>query len=70
MVDWNKTFKAEYDWARQFLANPSRAHYGISPHAGFPGSAAIRNADSWAFFAADCAGILTDSERNQALKIV
>ena len=46
------------------------AHYGIGPHAGFPGSAAIRNADSWAFFAADCAGILTDSERNLALKII
>ena len=46
------------------------AHYGIGPHAGFPGSAAIRNADSWAFFAADCAGILTDSERNHALKII
>lgn len=46
------------------------AHYGIGPHAGFPGSAAIRNADSWAFFAADCAGILTDSDRNHALKII
>lgn len=46
------------------------AHYGIGPHAGFPGSAAIRNADSWAFFCADCAGVLTDSERNHALKII
>ena len=40
------------------------------PHAGFPGSAAIRNADSWAFFCADCAGVLTDGERNMALKII
>ncbi|RZI79568.1 MAG: hypothetical protein EOP38_25035 [Rubrivivax sp.] len=46
------------------------AHYGIGPHAGFPGSAAIRNADSWAFFCADCAGVLTEGERNHALKIV
>lgn len=46
------------------------AHYGIGPHAGFPGSAAIRNADSWAFFCADCAGVLTQSEREKALKIV
>ena len=46
------------------------AHYGIGPHAGFPGSAAIRNADSWAFFSADCAGKLTDAERKKALKIV
>lgn len=50
--------KARYAW------------YGIGPHAGFPGSAAIRNADSWAFFAADCAGMLTDSERAKALKII
>lgn len=46
------------------------AHYGIGPHAGFPGSAALRNADSWAFFAADCAGVLTDSECKLALKII
>ncbi|MEC4748738.1 M35 family metallo-endopeptidase [Methylomicrobium sp. Wu6] len=46
------------------------AWYGIGPHAGFPGSAAIRNADSWAFFCADCAGILTESERKKALKII
>jgi hypothetical protein len=46
------------------------AWYGIGPHAGFPGSDAVRNADSWAFFCTDCAGLLTDGERNQALKIV
>lgn len=46
------------------------AWYGIGPHAGFPGSDAVRNADSWAFFCADCAGMLTEGERNQALKIV
>ncbi|HZM97084.1 MAG TPA: M35 family metallo-endopeptidase [Vicinamibacterales bacterium] len=46
------------------------AWYGIGPHAGFPGSQAIRNADSWAFFCADCAGTLTDGERTTALKII
>lgn len=46
------------------------AWYGIGPHVGFPGSAAVRNADSWAFFAADCAGVLTDGERKMALKII
>jgi hypothetical protein len=46
------------------------AWYGIGPHTGFPGSAAVRNADSWAFFAADCAGALTEGERNHALKII
>jgi len=45
------------------------AHYGIGPHAGFPGSEAVQNADSWAFFAADCAGVLTDGERTMALRI-
>lgn len=46
------------------------AWYGIGPHAGFPGSAAVCNADSWAFFCADAAGALTEGERTTALKIV
>jgi hypothetical protein len=44
------------------------AHSGIGPHAGFPGSDAVCNADSWAFFAADCAGQLTDGNRLLALR--
>jgi hypothetical protein len=52
------------------IGNARYAWYGIGPHAGFPGSAAIRNADSWAFFCADCAGVLTDGERATALKII
>lgn len=46
------------------------AWYGIGPHAGYPGSQAVQNADNWAFFSADCGGALTDNERNAALKIV
>jgi hypothetical protein len=46
------------------------AWYGIGPHAGYPGSDCVRNADNWAFFAADCAGALTDAQRNSALKII
>lgn len=46
------------------------AWYGIGPHAGYPGSQAVRNADNWAFFAADCAGALSAPERAKALKIV
>jgi hypothetical protein len=49
---------------------PRYAWYGIGPHAGYPGSDAIRNADNWAFFSADCAGALTEGEANKALKIV
>jgi hypothetical protein len=41
---------------------------GIGPHAGYPSSAAIRNADNWAFFAADCAGALTSGQRATALR--
>ncbi|WP_338847085.1 M35 family metallo-endopeptidase [Massilia sp. W12] len=48
---------ARYAWA------------GIAPHAGFPGKEAIQNADSWAFFAADCAQALTEGERIKALRI-
>lgn len=53
------------------LAGEKRyAHYGIGPHAGFSGDKAIENADSWAFFCADCANVLTEGERNAALKII
>lgn len=46
------------------------AWYGIGPHAGYPGSDAIRNADNWAFFCADCAQVLTDAESAKARKII
>ncbi|MCF6283216.1 MAG: M35 family metallo-endopeptidase, partial [Candidatus Polarisedimenticolaceae bacterium] len=46
------------------------AWYGIGPHAGYPGSDCIRNADNWAFFAADCGEALQENERNKALKII
>lgn len=52
------------------IGNARYAWYGIGPHSGYPGSAAIRNADNWAFFSADCAGQLTDGERAVALKII
>ena len=42
---------------------------GMKPVAGgFPMADALINADSWAFFCADAAGQLTDSERNTALQ--
>lgn len=46
------------------------AHYGIGPHAGYPGSQAITNADNWAFFAVYCGGGITDSQMKKALKII
>lgn len=41
---------------------------GIGPHAGYPSGETIRNADNWAFFAADCAGALTAGQRDTALR--
>jgi len=41
---------------------------GIGPHAGYPSAHAVRNADNWAFFAADCAGALTAGQRETALR--
>ena len=45
------------------------AWYGIGPHAGYPNSDCVRNAENWAFFAADCGAALSDSERTTALRI-
>jgi hypothetical protein len=41
---------------------------GIGPHAGYPSGETIRNADNWAFFAADCAGALAAGPRATALR--
>lgn len=43
------------------------AYKGIAPGTKIPAANAAINADSWAFFAADCAGALTDGERLRAL---
>ena len=41
---------------------------GIGPHAGYPSAETVRNADNWAFFAADCAGALMAGQRETALR--
>lgn len=43
------------------------AYKGIAPGTKITAANAAINADSWAFFAADCAGALTDGERTRAL---
>jgi hypothetical protein len=48
--------------------HPRYAWSGIGPHAGYPSTATIRNADNWAFFAADCAGALMAGQRATALR--
>ncbi len=40
---------------------------GIKPGTKVTAANAIKNADNWAFFAADCAGALTDGERTRAM---
>jgi hypothetical protein len=42
---------------------------GIGPHAGYPHGETLRNADNWAFFAADCAGVLAPGQRDTALRV-
>ncbi len=43
------------------------AKRGLRPGPNFPADDAIANADTWAFFAADCAGALTEGDRVRAL---
>ncbi|MEY4575921.1 MAG: hypothetical protein RL701_624 [Pseudomonadota bacterium] len=47
-------------------------HYaweGIKPSASaFPAAQALKNAENWAFFAADCAGLLTADKRAEVLR--
>lgn len=45
------------------------AWYGIAPNVNFPTAAALTNAESWAFFAADCAGALSAGEKARALTV-
>jgi hypothetical protein len=43
---------------------------GIKPHKKkFPHKKALKNADSWAYFATDLAGCLAETDRNGALKV-
>jgi hypothetical protein len=43
---------------------------GLKPHkTKFPASKALKNADSWAYFATDLAGCLAETDRNSTLKV-
>jgi hypothetical protein len=80
----SNTMKGKTNWARILVhelshsmhgtidvePGPRYSWYGIAPNAAnFSSAKAITNADSWAFFAADCAGVLTETERAKALTI-
>lgn len=65
------------NWARVLLhecthtevqtADKGYAYAGLGPGVKITAANAAINADSWAFFAADCAGALTDGDRLRAL---
>jgi len=45
-------------------------YQGLKPHKkSFPHRKALKNADSWAYFATDLAGCLAETDRNSALKV-
>jgi len=45
-------------------------YQGLKPHKKkFPHKKALKNADSWAYFATDLAGCLAETDRNSALKV-
>ena len=45
-------------------------YQGLKPHKKkFPHKKALKNADSWGYFAADLAGCLAETDRNSALKV-
>ena len=45
-------------------------YQGLKPHKkSFPHKKALKNADSWAYFASDLAGCLAETDRNSALKV-
>jgi len=48
---------------------PRYSWYGIAPNPSFPAADAVKNADSWAFFAADCGGALSEGDRKKALVV-
>ncbi|WP_293367426.1 M35 family metallo-endopeptidase [Nevskia sp.] len=75
----NNTLKGLTNWTRILVHELSHREVrtvdkfysweGIGPTADtFPTADALVNADSWAFFCADAAGQLTETERNKALQ--
>lgn len=81
----NNVLRGQANWARILVhemthmclgtvdvktgVNTRYAWYGIKPNANFPTAEAVRNAENWAFFAADCAGALSNAEKAKALTI-
>lgn len=69
LKNWTRILVHELSHREQKTVDKFYAWQGIKPVAsGFPSADALVNAESWAFFCADAAGALTDSDRLSALQ--
>lgn len=65
--NWARVLVHECSHTEVQTADKGYAYKGIEPGKKITAANAAINADSWAFFAADCASALTDGERTRAL---
>lgn len=65
--NWARVLVHECTHTEAQTQDKGYAYKGIAPGTKITAANAAVNADSWAFFAADCAGALTDGERLRAL---
>ena len=65
--NWARVLVHECTHIDARTADKRYAYRGLRPGTGLGAADAAINADSWAFFAADCGGALTDGDRLRAL---
>lgn len=65
--NWARVLVHEATHSEVKTQDKGYAYKGIAPGTKITAANAAINADSWAFFAADCAGDLTDGDRTRAL---
>lgn len=69
LKNWTRILVHELSHRELATVDKFYAWQGIKPvSGGFPAADALVNAESWAFFCADAAGALTDSDRQAALQ--
>ena len=69
LKNWTRILAHELSHRELATVDKFYAWQGIKPvSGGFPAADALVNAESWAFFCADAAGALTDSDRQAALQ--
>lgn len=65
--NWARVIVHECSHLEVNTADEAYAYKGIKPGGGITAVQALNNADSWAFFAADCGGALIENDRTRAL---